>query len=78
MKGGRADCLDSTSSIGTKGSVRVQMIVLSSVASRLAVRSMMTCPPASFCPHRSSEATASAAVTGAPSWKVSPSRSVKV
>ena len=78
MNGGRADCLESTSSIGTNGSFSVQVMVLSSVAVRLAVLSMMIWPPASFLAQRSSEATASAAVTGAPSWNLSPSRRVKV
>ncbi len=78
MKGGTADCLEMTVSSGGNGLVRVQTTVPSSGASRVSVISKMSCPPESRSPHRSSDATTSAPVTGAPSWNVRPSRRVKV
>ena len=54
------------------------VMVRSSVASSVSTKSMSFWPMPSRSAQRSMEATASAAVTGAPSWKVSPSRSVMV
>ncbi|CFT96229.1 Uncharacterised protein [Bordetella pertussis] len=78
MNGGTVDCLPRVSSIGPNGLLSFQVIVRASVAARLSVWSKMCWPPVSRSPQRLSEATTSAAVTGAPSWNHRFSRSVKV
>jgi hypothetical protein len=67
----------SASVTSAKGRFSLMVNVLSSTASMLAVAAASARPTTSRCAQRFTEATASAARTGVPSWKASPSRSVK-
>ena len=78
MNGTFDEGLASDSSTRAKGSFSFSVMVRSSVASRLKVKSMSVWPMFSILLQRLSEATQSSAVTGLPSCHLNPSRSVNV
>jgi hypothetical protein len=67
----------SASVTSAKGRLSLMVKVRSPVASMLAVAAASARPTTSRCAQRFTLATASAARTGVPSWKASPSRRVK-
>jgi hypothetical protein len=76
MNGTLLDGLPSASSTMPNGSFSSSTKLFLSVACSLPVAASISLPSGSFLPQRSSEATQSSAVTGAPSWKRRPSRRV--
>ena len=78
MTGNGAFGLPSTSSNSGNGSLRTSLNVFASTASSDTVAASNILPRASRPPQRLSEATQSAAVTGAPSCHFNPSRRTKV
>ena len=76
MNGTLLDGLPSASSTAPNGSFRSSVNVFLSDAASLPVAASSSLPSESFWPHRCSDATQSSAVTGWPSWNLSPSRSV--
>ena len=76
MNDGLADGLPSASSTRPKGLSSSMTKVFLSTGAILAVAAIRRRPTASLAPQRLSDATQSSAVTGWPSWNLSPSRSV--
>ena len=78
MNGTFDDGFASASSTSGNGFLSLSVNVLSSMAFHDSVDSAIFCPSASRFDHRSIDAMQSAERTGAPSWNLSPSRSVNV
>ncbi len=78
MNGTLLDGLASASSTMPNGDLSSSTNVFLSLAASLAVAAISMRPSASRLPQRIREATQSSAVTGWPSWKRRPSRSVNV
>jgi len=77
MNGTLLDGLPSASRISGNGDLSAIVKVFSSTARISPTASISFCPSVSRLPQRSSEATQSAARTGAPSCHFSPSRNMK-
>ena len=78
MNGTLLEGLPSASRTRPNGSFSSSTKLFLSVACSLPVAANMSLPSGSFLPQRISEATQSSEVTGGPSWKRRPSRSVKL
>ncbi len=76
MNGTLLDGLPRASSTAPKGSLSSSVNVFLSDAASLPVAAVSSLPSESFCPQRWIDTTQSSAVTGWPSWNLSPSRSV--
>ena len=76
MNAGLADGLPMASSTRPNGVSSSMTKVLRSTGAIFDSEAISSRPSASLAPQRLSEATQSSAVTGAPSWNLSPSRSV--